>query len=81
MVGGNYEIRVAGRLSDALMTELEGLSVTTEPVETVIFGPLSDQDALHRLLIKLQSVGLEVVEFHRLPSEPSSTTTTQPEER
>ena len=80
MVGGNYEIRVAGRLSDALLTELEGLSVTTEPVETVIFGPLSDQDALHRLLIKLQSVGLEVVEFHRLPTESSGQTTTPPEE-
>jgi hypothetical protein len=81
VVGGNYEIRVAGRLSEALVTELEGLSVTTEPVETVIFGPLSDQDALHRLLIKLQSVGLEVVEFHRLPIEPTgSKSTTSPEE-
>jgi hypothetical protein len=71
VVGGNYEIRVVGRLSDALVTELEGLSVTTEPVETVIYGPVSDPDALHRLLVKLQSVGLEVVEFHRLPAEPT----------
>ena len=70
MVRGSYEIRVAGRLSDALKAELTGLSVTTEPVETLIFGHLSDQDALHRLLVRLQSVGLEVGEFRRLPDEP-----------
>ena len=71
VVGGNYEIRVSGLLSDALLTGFDGLSVTTEPVETVLFGPLPDQESLHRLLIKLQSAGLEVVEFRRLPSEHS----------
>ena len=74
MVGGNYEIRVAGRLSDALLTEFEGFFVTSQPVETVLFGPLPDQDAVHRLLIKLQSIGLEVVEFRRLPTEQSDGT-------
>jgi hypothetical protein len=68
VVGGNYEIRVAGRLSDALMAEFEGLTVTSEPVETVLFGPLADQDAVHELLIKLQAVGLEVVELRKLPT-------------
>jgi hypothetical protein len=72
VVGGSYEIRVAGRLSDALMAELDGLSVTTEPVGTVIFGRLPDPDALHELLIRLHSVGLEVVEFRQLPDEPPS---------
>jgi hypothetical protein len=28
---------------------------------------LSSQEAVHRLLIKLESLGLEVVEFRRLP--------------
>jgi hypothetical protein len=79
VVGGNYEIRVVGRLGDALLAELEGLSVTTEPVETVIFGPLPDPDALHRLLVKLQSVGLEIVEFHRLPTDPTPPAPPPPE--
>jgi hypothetical protein len=47
----------------------EGLAVTTEPVETIVYGPLADQEAVHRLLIKLESLGLEVVEFRRLPGE------------
>ena len=80
MVGGSYEIRVTGRLSDALMAEFDGLSVTTEPVETLLFGELRDQDALHELLIKLQAVGLEVVEVRRLPVEQKHEPTGRPGE-
>ena len=42
-------------------------SATTEPVETILYGPVPDQEALHELLTRLQSLGLEVVEFRRLP--------------
>jgi hypothetical protein len=62
----NYEIRIKGRVSDSLLSAFEGLAVTTEPVETVVYGPLADQDAIHRLLLKLESLGLEVVEVPRL---------------
>jgi hypothetical protein len=65
----NYEIRIKGRVSDSLLPAFEGMAVTTEPVETVVYGPLPDQEAVHRLLIKLESLGLEVVEFRRLPGE------------
>ena len=67
MGAANYEIRIKGRVSDSLLSAFEGLAVTTEPVETVVYGPLADQDAIHRLLLKLESLGLEVVEFRRLP--------------
>jgi hypothetical protein len=67
----NYEIRIKGRVSDSLLPAFEGLTVTTEPVETIVYGPLADQEAVHRLLIKLESLGLEVVEFRRLPGEAS----------
>jgi hypothetical protein len=67
----NYEIRIKGRVSDALLSAFEGLAVTTEPVETIVYGPLADQEAVHRLLIKLESLGLEVVEFRRLPGQGS----------
>jgi hypothetical protein len=63
----NYEIRIKGRVNDSLLSAFEGLAVTTEPVETIVYGPLDDQAAVHRLLIKLESLGLEVVEFRRLP--------------
>jgi hypothetical protein len=65
----NYEIRIKGRISDSLLPVFEGLAVTTEPVETIVYGPLADQEALHRLMTKLESLGLEVVEFRRLPGE------------
>jgi hypothetical protein len=69
MGAANYEIRIRGRVSDSLRLAFEGLAVTTEPVETIVYGPLADQEAVHRLLIKLESLGLEVVEFRRLPGE------------
>jgi hypothetical protein len=65
----NYEIRIKGLVSDSLLSAFEGLAVTTEPVETIVYGPLADQEAVHRLLIRLESLGLEVVEFRRLPGE------------
>jgi hypothetical protein len=67
MGAASYEIRIKGRVSDSLLSAFEGLAVTTEPVETIVYGPLADQEAVHRLLIKLESLGLEVVEFRRLP--------------
>ena len=69
MGSANYEIRIKGRVSDSLLSAFEGMAVTTEPVETVVYGPLADQEAVHRLLTKLASLGLEVVEFRRLPGE------------
>ena len=67
MSAANYEIRIKGRVSDSLLPAFEGLAVTTEPVETIVYGPIADQEAVHRLLIRLESLGLEVVEFRRLP--------------
>jgi hypothetical protein len=74
----NYEIRIKGRVSDSLLSAFEGLAVSTEPVETVVYGPLVDQEAVHRLLIKLESLGLEVVEFRRLPGEAGDPGATPP---
>jgi hypothetical protein len=63
----DYEIRIKGRVGDSVLLAFEGLTVTTEPVETILYGPIADQEALHELLAKIQSLGLEVVEFRRLP--------------
>jgi hypothetical protein len=67
-MAANYEIRIKGRLGDSLLLAFEGLTVTTEPVETVLHGPVPDQEALHELLTRIQSLGLEVVELRRLPA-------------
>jgi hypothetical protein len=69
VAASNYEIRIKGRVSDSVMLAFEGLTVTTEPTETILYGPIPDQAALHELLAELQSLGLELVELRRLPGE------------
>jgi hypothetical protein len=66
--GGSYEIRIRGRLSDSLLAAFEGLTPSVEPAETVLHGPVRDQAALHSLLDRIQSLGLELVEVRRLPN-------------
>jgi hypothetical protein len=68
--GGNYEIRVVGRLSDSLLNAFAGMRASVEPVETVLHGPVEDQAALHGLLNRIQSLGLELIEVRRLPDPP-----------
>jgi hypothetical protein len=48
--GGDYEIRIKGRLSDSVLAAFEGLTATVQPVETVLHGPVADQSSLHGLL-------------------------------
>ena len=68
LAGGGYEIRIRGRLSDSLLAAFEGLTTTVQPVATVLCGPVPDQAALCRLLDRVQSLGLELVEIRRFPA-------------
>jgi hypothetical protein len=70
-VAFNCEIRVRGRLSRLLAAEFEQLDLasTTEPVETVLYGPVEDQAALHGLIRRIEAFGLELVEVRRMPTE------------
>jgi hypothetical protein len=69
-----YEVRVRGRLSRTLASEFEQLALATsvEPVETVLSGPVEDQAALHGLLRRIESLGLELLEVRRFPSVPAA---------
>jgi hypothetical protein len=60
----HYEIRVTGRLSDALVGSL-GLHADVHPVETTLHGEIRDRVELHTLLDKLDALGIEVVELRR----------------
>jgi hypothetical protein len=57
-----------GRLSDALLAAFEGLTTTVQPVATVLYGPIQDQAALYRLVDRIQSLGLQLVEIRQLPA-------------
>ena len=61
-----YEIRVIGVLPPEALLDFERLNASVEPVETVLHGPLQDQAALHGLLARLQTFGVQVLEVRRL---------------
>jgi hypothetical protein len=64
----SYEIRIKGRVTGALLDSFAGMQSQLEPVETVLHGPVRDQDELHQLITRVQALGLELVEVRRLPT-------------
>jgi hypothetical protein len=68
----SYEIRIRGRVSGTLLESFEGLSSGLEPVETILHGPVRDQEALHGVLDHIQALGLELIEVRRLPDPPGA---------
>jgi len=66
-----YEIRVGGILPPGALLDFERLTVSVEPVKTVLHGPISDQAALYGLLARLELFGAEVVEVRRLQGDPA----------
>jgi hypothetical protein len=64
-----YEIRVRGRVTPALLARFEGLRSHVEPVETVLHGPVEDQAALHGMIDLVNALGLELIEVRRLPGD------------
>ena len=63
----SYEIRIRGRLSQAVLEGFEGRESQLGPVETLLHGSVRDQSELHGLLDRIQALGLELVEVRRLP--------------
>jgi hypothetical protein len=63
-----YEVKIRGRLSRALESEFErqSLSVSVEPVATVIHGVFVDQSALTGLLRQIEGLSLELIEVRRV---------------
>jgi hypothetical protein len=68
MAGGDYEIRIKGRVSDSLLASFEGLDADFEPAATVLHGVDLDQAALHGVLERLRLLGLELVEIRQMRS-------------
>ena len=64
----SYEIRVRGHVPPEELEEVENLRATIEPAETVLRGCVPDQAALHGILARLHSLGLELLEVRRVPA-------------
>ena len=57
-----YEIRVKGHLDQGWSTWFDGMTLTNEVNgETVLFGPVVDQAALHSLLMKVHTLNLTLI--------------------
>jgi hypothetical protein len=48
------------------LLDFDRLTVSVEPVETVVHGPLRDQAALQGLLARLEASGIQLLEVRRL---------------
>jgi hypothetical protein len=61
-----YEISVSGELPASVLEEVEDFSVEVVQVRTVMRGPVADQAALHGIINRLQSLGLDLIEVRRI---------------
>jgi hypothetical protein len=71
----HYEIRIEGILGEHWAAWFEGLQVSSEAGETILSGPVSDQRALHGVLVKIRDLGMCLISVRRLaPGEAGNTT-------
>jgi hypothetical protein len=62
-----YEIRVRGHLGARMLRAFPALASQTQDEDTLLRGRLPDQAAIYGVIARLESLGLELVEFRRLP--------------
>jgi hypothetical protein len=72
-----YEIHVRGEIPREQLSEFENLTTFLEPAGTVLSGEVADQAALQGILVRIQSLGLELIEVRR---HASRETTLSPED-
>lgn len=61
-----YEIRINGHLGPTLLTAFPALVAQQEGRETVLTGLLPDAAALYGVLAQVESLGLELLEVHKV---------------
>jgi hypothetical protein len=62
-----YQVRVRGRLGETIRCAFPDLQARTRGDDTVLTGVFADQAALCGVLAELEALGLELIEFRRLP--------------
>jgi hypothetical protein len=66
-----YEIRVRGRLGGTTRSAFPAFQAQARGDDTMLTGVLADQAALSGVLAEIEALGLEPIEFHRLPPSQS----------
>jgi hypothetical protein len=67
----SYQIRVRGHLGATLRRAFPTLHAETQGQDTLLQG-VADQAALHGVLARIETLGLELLEVRRLPGEPKT---------
>jgi hypothetical protein len=62
-----YEIRVRGHLGTKMLRAFPALDARPQGGDTLLTGRLPDQAAVYGVLAGLEALGLELLEFRRLP--------------
>ena len=65
-----YEIRIAGLVPPGALAGFEQFAAD-QPTETMVRGPLPDQAALHGLLARLESSGVQLTRLRRQKNAPA----------
>ena len=68
----HYQIKVMGRLGSQWSDWFEGMTIESEGCITTITGRVSDQSALHGLLVRVRDLGLPLISVERVESEENS---------
>jgi hypothetical protein len=62
-----YEIRIRGHLPDKYAMWFDGLTITREDDgTTTIYGPLTDQTALHSVLFKIRNMNIGLISVNSI---------------
>ena len=61
-----YQIRVKGSLDARWSERLGGLAISSQDGETTLSGTVTDQAALHGLLMQIRDLGLPLLSVERL---------------
>lgn len=68
-----YEIRVEGILDERWSSWFDGSEIRNEGEDvTVIYGPVTDQAALHGLLSRVHDLGLVLVSVRRIEDDQAT---------
>ena len=59
-----YQIRIKGQLGSKWADWFEGMTISEDNGDTLLTGPVTDQAALHGVLIKLRNLNLPIVSFN-----------------
>jgi hypothetical protein len=64
-----HEIRVHGQLGQAAHTWFPDMTIRHESGDTILCGPITDQAALHGILMRIRDLGLPLVSVRQIETE------------